>query len=123
MFAEMMTKGYLARGSHTATCSDQSAKKHKNFVIGYVANEVLTTVDTSSASEDEDFVLFATGVNRATKGDPLGQQYQTPERAIAGGSDFITSGRGIYATTDPIGIVKLYREEGILSSGRWNEKR
>ena len=111
MLAEMTTKGSLATGSYTASCIE-SARKHKNFVIGFVTNQALTTVNMSSASEDEDFVVFTTGVNRATKGDTLGQQYQTPERAVAGGSDFIISGRGIYATADPVETVKLYREEG-----------
>ncbi|KAL8793882.1 MAG: hypothetical protein Q9195_003501 [Heterodermia aff. obscurata] len=111
MLAEMTTKGSLATGPYTTACIE-SAKKHKDFVIGFVANQALTTVDSSLASEDEDFVIFTTGVNRAMKGDPLGQQYQTPERAIAGGSDFIISGRGIYATTDPVETVKLYREAG-----------
>ncbi|KAL9021302.1 MAG: hypothetical protein Q9185_001507 [Variospora sp. 1 TL-2023] len=112
MLAEMTTNGSLATGAYTQSCIE-SARKHKNFVIGFVANQALNGVETvSSRSDDEDFVVFTTGVNRATKGDPLGQQYQTPEKAIAGGSDFIISGRGIYATDDPVATVKVYREEG-----------
>ncbi|KAL9030799.1 MAG: hypothetical protein Q9196_001122 [Gyalolechia fulgens] len=112
MLAEMTTKGSLATGSYTMNCIE-SAKKHNDFVIGFVANQALTHVETSQPSSDEeDFVIFTTGVNRATKGDPLGQQYQTPGIAIAGGSDFIISGRGIYATPDPIGTAQLYQREG-----------
>lgn len=110
MLAEMTTKGSLATDSYTLSCI-ASARKHKDFVIGFVANQALSGIETVPEAE-EDFIVFTTGVNRATKGDLLGQQYQTPEKAIAGGSDFIISGRGIYATDDPVGTVKLYREEG-----------
>ncbi|KAL9632207.1 MAG: hypothetical protein Q9164_005462 [Protoblastenia rupestris] len=112
MLAEMTTEGSLATGTYTCSCIE-SARKHKDFVVGFVATRALTEVETSSqASDDEDFVVFTTGVNRATEGDPLGQQYQTPEAAIAKGADFIISGRGIYAADDPVEMVKLYQNEG-----------
>ena len=112
MLAEMITKGSLATGSYTKTCIE-SARKHKDFVIGFVANQALTKMaEPLTKVDDEDFVVFTTGVNRATKGNPLGKQYQTPEKAIAGGSDFIISGRGIYATEDPMETVKQYRKAG-----------
>ena len=112
LLAEMTTKGSLATGAYTTACIE-SARKHNEFMVGFVANQALTGVHTSTASmKDEDFVVFTTGVNRATQGDALGQQYQTPKSAIARGSDFIISGRGIYATDDPVGTVKLYQQEG-----------
>lgn len=112
MLAEMTTKGTLATGAYTKASVD-SARMHQDFVVGFVANQALTEIDAPSTStEAEDFVVFTTGVNRATKGDPLGQQYQTPEKAIARGADFIISGRGIYATEDPVATVKLYQKEG-----------
>lgn len=112
MLAEMTTEGSLATGSYTRSCIE-SARKHKDFLVGFVATLSLTGVKTTThPAEDEDFVIFTTGVNRATKGDPLGQQYQTPEAAIAKGADFIISGRGIYAADDPIAMVKLYQKEG-----------
>ena len=112
LLAEMTSKGSLATGSYTQSCVE-SARKHKNFVIGFVATRALNDVQTSiAASDDEDFVVFTTGVNRATKGDPLGQQYQTPEAAIGRGADFIIAGRGIYTADDPVEAVKLYQKEG-----------
>lgn len=121
MLAEMTTKGTLATGAYTKA-SIESARKHKEFVVGFVANRALGSIETSvPATEAEDFVVFTTGVNLATKGDPLGQQYQTPEQAIGKGADFIISGRGIYASKDPIQAVKLYQEEGWKAySGRIN---
>lgn len=115
MLAEMTTKGTLATGAYTQA-SIESARKHQAFVIGFVANQALTSIESSShATDAEDFVVFSTGVNRAAKGDPLGQQYQTPEAAIRRGADFIISGRGIYATADPIQSVQLYQKEGWLA--------
>lgn len=111
MLAEMTTKGTLATGAYTKASID-SARMHQGFVVGFVANQALTDIDAMSTTEAEDFVVFTTGVNRATKGDPLGQQYQTPEKAIARGADFIISGRGVYATEDPVATVKLYQKEG-----------
>lgn len=112
MLAEMTTKGTLATGAYTKA-SIESARKHQAFVMGFVANQALTSIDTSThATDTEDFVVFSTGINRAAKGDPLGQQYQTPEAAIKRGADFIISGRGIYATADPIQTVQLYQKEG-----------
>ncbi|KAL9010443.1 MAG: hypothetical protein Q9173_004625 [Seirophora scorigena] len=107
MLAEMTTKGSLATGAYTQTCIE-SARKHKDFVVGFVANKPLNGFETvSSPSDDEDFLVFTTGINRAANGDPLGQQYRTPKKAIAGGSDFIISGRGIYATDDPVETVAV----------------
>jgi orotidine-5'-phosphate decarboxylase len=73
----------------------------------------LTDFEGSKAAveEDEDFVIFTTGVNAEAKGDSLGQQYQTPASAISRGSDFIIAGRGIYAAPDPVAAVQRYRKE------------
>lgn len=109
MLAKMSTKGSLATGPYTQTCIEP-ARKHEDFRIGFAAKQALDGIKTvSSKSDDEDFVVFTTGVNRAAKGDPLGQQYQTPQKAIAGRSHFIILGRGIYATDDPFRTVKVYR--------------
>ena len=112
ILAEMTTKGSLATGEYTKS-SIEIARKHKEFAIGFVATRSLESVETESGiTENEDFVVFTTGVNRSSKGDKLGQQYQTPTSAIKRGADFIIAGRGIYAAEDPVASVKLYQEEG-----------
>jgi orotidine-5'-phosphate decarboxylase len=112
ILAEMTTKGSLATGDYTKS-SVEIARKHKDVVIGFVATRSLTAVETDSvATEDEDFVIFTTGVNRSSKGDKLGQQYQTPTSAVERGADFIIAGWGIYAAEDPVESVKLYQTEG-----------
>ena len=77
-----------------------------------MASRSLEGVETAGKADDEDFVLFTTGVNLASKGDALGQQYQTPESAIGGGADFIISGRGIYAAPDPVDAARRYQKAG-----------
>ncbi|KAI9766243.1 MAG: orotidine 5'-phosphate decarboxylase [Geoglossum simile] len=87
LLAEMSTKGSLVTGSALILHGNYS-----NFVLGFVANRQL---DTSREGHAVDFLTFAIGINRATGGDSLGQQYQTPEEAIRRGSDIIIVGRGI----------------------------
>ncbi|EEP75973.1 orotidine 5'-phosphate decarboxylase [Uncinocarpus reesii 1704] len=111
ILAEMTSKGSLATGKYTEL-SVEMARKYRGFVLGFVATRSLADVDTAGKAEDEDFVLFTTGVNLASKGDALGQQYQTPESAIAGGADFIISGRGIYAAPDPVEAARQYQSAG-----------
>lgn len=116
ILAEMTSKGSLATGVYTARSVDY-ARRYKGFVMGFVCNRALTGEKTDDSvdkdeSEAEDFVVFTTGVNLATTGDALGQQYQTPQSAVARGADFIIAGRGIYAASDPVEAVQQYREEG-----------
>lgn len=112
LLAEMTSKGSLATGSYTTKCVEL-ARQHQSSVIGFVATGSLQSVSTASASvKDEDFLVFTTGVNQTTKGDKLGQQYQTPTSAIAGGADFIIAGRGIYAAENPLEAVQSYQKEG-----------
>lgn len=110
ILAEMTSKGSLATGFYTKS-SVEIARQHPKTVIGWVANKELSQF-ADSAVDDEDFVVFTTGVNISSKGDALGQQYQTPASAIAGGSDFVIAGRGIYAAPDPIVAVKEYQQAG-----------
>jgi orotidine-5'-phosphate decarboxylase len=112
ILADMTSKGTLATGQYTSLSVDL-ARKYRDFVIGFVATHELSSVPAQSTAEpDEDFVIFTTGVNRSSKGDALGQTYQTPTSAVEAGADFIISGRGIYAAEDPVEAVKVYRQEG-----------
>ncbi|EPS43504.1 hypothetical protein H072_2537 [Dactylellina haptotyla CBS 200.50] len=112
ILATMTSKGSLATGEYTKL-SVECARKYSRFVIGFVASRTLGDIETKTAVLDnEDFVMFTTGVNIASKGDKLGQQYQTPKSAVETGADFIIAGRGIYAVPDPVETAKQYREEG-----------
>lgn len=108
ILAEMTSKGSLAVGSYTEK-SVELARKHTNAVIGFVAMRSLTGV-AGEGHAGEDFVTFTTGVNMASKGDSLGQQYQTPAEAVGRGADFVIAGRGIYAAEDPVAAAQAYRK-------------
>lgn len=110
ILAEMTSKGSLATGSYTKASID-IARTYPDTVMGWVANKELSSYADTSI-EDEDFVVFTTGVNVSSKGDALGQQYQTPTTAMAGGSDFLIAGRGIYASSDPVAAAKEYQKAG-----------
>ncbi|KAL4923234.1 orotidine-5'-phosphate decarboxylase pyrG [Aspergillus undulatus] len=113
ILAEMTSKGSLATGTYTER-SVEYARKYKGFVMGFVSTKSLSDIQTQEQekSEEEDFVVFTTGVNLSDKGDKLGQQYQTPASAVGRGADFIIAGRGIYKAADPVEAAKRYREEG-----------
>lgn len=112
ILAEMTSKGSLATGAYTSASVDY-ARKYPSFVLGFVSTRALGEVESSVApAEGEDFVVFTTGVNLSSKGDKLGQQYQTPQSAIGRGADFIIAGRGIYAAPDPVEAAKQYQQQG-----------
>ncbi|PGH08916.1 orotidine 5'-phosphate decarboxylase [Blastomyces parvus] len=115
ILAEMTSQGSMATGAYTEL-SVRAARKHRGFVLGFVAtralDEVLPQGEEGEGEEEEDFVVFTTGVNLSSSGDALGQQYQTPASAVGRGADFIISGRGIYAAPDPVEAVLRYRDEG-----------
>jgi orotidine-5'-phosphate decarboxylase len=112
ILAEMTSKGSLATGSYTSASVD-IARKYPSFVLGFVSTRSLGEIDASVApGQDEDFVVFTTGVNLSSKGDKLGQQYQTPQSAVGRGADFIISGRGIYAAADPVEAARQYQQQG-----------
>ncbi|KAK0734271.1 humps family-domain-containing protein [Lasiosphaeria miniovina] len=104
----MTSKGSIATGSYTQKCFD-IALKFPRSMIGFVATRAL---GEAQPGQNEDFLVFTTGVNLASKGDKLGQQYQTPTSAVEHEADFIIAGRGIYASANPVEAAKQYQAEG-----------
>ncbi|CAH0058511.1 unnamed protein product [Clonostachys solani] len=112
LLAEMTTAGSLATGKYTQKCIE-IAKQRGGAVIGFVATEALGTAEPDlTTTAKEDFLIFTTGVNICQSGNILGQQYQTPEAAVRGGSDFIIAGRGIYTSENRVETAKQYQREG-----------
>ena len=110
VLAEMTSNGSLAVGDYTKASVD-IARQYSRSVIGFVSNQELSGF-VNIQREDEDMVIFTTGVNMSSQGDPLGQQYQTPATAMVGGSDFLIAGRGIYASQDPVAAAREYQKAG-----------
>jgi uridine monophosphate synthetase len=103
LLAEMSSAGTLAKGNYTEQTL-RMAEQNPDFVIGFICLHKL--------SDDPKWIYMTPGVQLAAGGDPLGQQYQTPESVIAAGSDIIIVGRGIYGSKDPKSQGALYREAG-----------
>lgn len=101
LLAEMSSQGNLATGDYTKVAVEW-AKKYDDFVIGFIGMRKLI--------DDEKFITITPGVQLAKGKDNLGQQYNTPEKAIKNGSDIIIVGRGIYSTANPLAEAKKYRE-------------
>ena len=110
ILAEMTSKGSLAVGEYTKASVD-IARQYSRSVIGFVSTKELSSF-ASGQGNDEDMVVFTTGVNISSKGDPLGQQYQTPATAMTRGSDFLIAGRGIYESPDPVAAACAYQKAG-----------
>jgi orotidine 5'-phosphate decarboxylase subfamily 1 len=106
LLAEMSSAGNLAKGEYTAE-SIKMAQKHEDFVIGFISMRVLC--------DNEAFINFTPGINLVTAGDSLGQQYNTPDKAFAAGTDVQIIGRGIIAkktAAEQIAAAKEYQAAG-----------
>lgn len=104
LLAQMSSKGTLAKDDYTrATVA--MAEQFADFVIGFISREKLT--------DDPRMIHFTPGVQLLQGGDPLGQQYLTPEHCITNlGTDIIIVGRGIYQAKNPSQIAQEYRAAG-----------
>ena len=72
--------------------------------MGFIAQEKL--------SSDNDLVTMTPGVNSASMGDNLGQNYNTPEYVITHKkTDIIIVGRGIYGSRNPKEAACHYKEQ------------
>lgn len=117
LLAEMSSQGTLAKGEYTQSALAM-AREHRNFVIGFIAMQRMTTTDDAAAA-NEDFLILTPGVGLDVKGDGMGQQYKTPRQVILErGCDVIIVGRGIYGKGEgsPSEVIaaeaKRYQQEG-----------
>lgn len=105
LIAEMSSKGHLMNEAYRLKTL-QLARSYPDFVMGFITQHPL-----SKTTADECFLNVTPGVQLDAKGDTLGQQYVTPEKAIIdNGADIIIVGRGIIAAKDPAAMAKEYRE-------------
>ena len=101
LLAEMSSKGGLFTESYTQATIEM-ARQHPDFVIGFVCQHRLV--------DEPQWIYFTPGVSLHSKGDDLGQQYNTPVLAIGErGVDVIIVGRGIYQAEDPVQAAREYR--------------
>lgn len=62
--------------------------------------------------DDPGLITVTPGVQMAAEGDALGQQYRTPEAAVADGADVIIVGRGVYQAADVAEAARRYQAAG-----------
>lgn len=106
LLAQVSSRGNLVTPQWTAETVKQ-ARLHKDFVMGFIAQETL------NSDKDDNFVIMTPGVQLASRGDALGQQYNTPRKVVAElGSDIIIVGRGVYGAQDRRKAALEYRKQG-----------
>src|SRR3990167_8030387 len=104
LLAELSSQGHLMNKEYMQATLNM-AEQFPDFVIGFVTQHAL--------SSDPHWINFTPGVKLEAGGDQLGQQYDTPEKAIVErGTDVIIVGRGIIAASDPVDEARKYRDSG-----------
>jgi uridine monophosphate synthetase len=104
LLAEMSSAGNLLDAQYTQKTLAM-AKKYPDFVFGFISQHKLC--------DDPHWIYLTPGVQIKAKGDALGQQYVTPEKAIIENqTDIIIVGRGILEAANPVAAAKEYREIG-----------
>ncbi len=114
LLAQMSSEGNLLTETYTEQCV-QLARRHRDFVIGFVAQQSL------NSAADDNFVTFTPGVSlpptgsaedAKLRGDGLGQQYNSPRHVVLDqGCDVIIVGRGIIGAKDRPKEAERYRQE------------
>lgn len=104
LLAEMSSENNLLDANY-AKKTLAFAEQFPEFVFGFIAQNKL--------SDNPAWIYLTPGVQFQSKGDALGQQYVTPEKAIIeNGVDVIIVGRGILQTDNPATAAKHYRKAG-----------
>lgn len=102
LLAEMSSKNHLMDANYTQKTLEM-AFNYPDFVIGFICQRRI--------SDFPGHVHMMPGIQMASKGDKLGQQYVTPEQAILDrGVDIIIVGRGIIEAADPMLAAEKYRK-------------
>lgn len=102
LVAEMSSKGTLATDEYKEKAL-KMAEANADCIVGYVAQK---------GDPGSNFIHMCPGVNISSPGDTLGQQYKSPEEAVANGADIIIVGRGICEASDIEGMATQYKERG-----------
>lgn len=112
LLAQMTGNGTLATGDYMRATVEM-AKRHEEFCAGFIGNGAVASELKQLADIcPKGMLLFTPGVQTGSTTGALGQQYATPQEAVAAGSDFIIVGSGIYKATDQKKAAQEYRKAG-----------
>ncbi|KAK0654241.1 Orotidine 5'-phosphate decarboxylase [Lasiodiplodia hormozganensis] len=113
LLAQMTSVGNLLDADYTAACVAM-ARQQLDFVMGFIALNPL------NSEPNDDFVVMTPGCALSPEesldgsefagGDPLGQQYVTPQELMRRGCDIIIVGLGICNAADPAAKAEQYRQ-------------
>lgn len=104
LLAEMSSAGNLLDDSY-AKKTLHMAEQFPEFVMGFISQKRL--------SMDPSWIYMTPGIQLDEGKDALGQQYNTPAKAIIENeTDIIIVGRGIIQAKDPVLLAKKYRQAG-----------
>lgn len=98
--AEMSSKGALTDEKYVER-TVKIGEEHANDVVGFVCQ--------SDLCENPGFLRMTPGVHMAAAGDPLGQQYSSPEELMGKCADVIIVGRGVTEAADPASAAFEYK--------------
>ncbi|KAL8779473.1 MAG: hypothetical protein Q9213_006927 [Squamulea squamosa] len=116
LLAQMSSENNLFTPEYTKTCVS-AARDHKDFVLGFVAQENLNT------DKDDDFLVFTPGVgfppeenhevaSKGKHGDSMGQRWREPGAVVRDeGADVVIVGRGVVNARDRASEAERYRRD------------
>ncbi len=102
----------LAELSVAGNLTDEIYKQKSAAMAVELADSVIGFIARGAFPGSENFLILTPGVKFEAGTDNQGQQYLTPEIAIAGGSDLIIVGRGIITANDPVRTAIEYKKVG-----------
>ncbi|KAL8913285.1 MAG: hypothetical protein Q9171_001849 [Xanthocarpia ochracea] len=113
LLAQMSSENNLLTTEYTKTCIS-AARDHKDFVLGFVAQENLNT------DKEDEFLVFTPGVgfgdqetgSKGKGGDGMGQRWRGPREVVRDeGADVVIVGRGVVNAKDRASEAERYRWE------------
>jgi len=100
LIAQSSAKGNLIDGKYSFN-TETLAVQNKDSVAGFISQGFI----------NNNFLHLTPGIHLEKEGEGM-QGYMTPQKAVAGGSDVLIIGRGIYHAEDPLEACLKYREQG-----------
>lgn len=105
LIAQMSCKGALTNEDYKEDVL-KIAESNNDSVVGYVAQ---------SSFPKSSLIHMCPGISISKTSDSLGQQYRSPEQAIADGADIVIVGRGICNADNIEEIAELYKNRSFAA--------